>query len=141
MWEYLRRLERVNDTAVAKFIDLIEEDPRKSAHKFERHTLGPRSRFGVRTCSNQVERLHHELDAAVSGRMSLFCRLASVCRSPEKRFANASKLDATKEAEKFRGVRRFGRQETARTCASGEIFCMIRGIRLSLQAQNVPGNR
>jgi hypothetical protein len=48
MWEYLRRLERVNDTVVAKFLDLFEEDPRRSAHKFEVQVLGPRNRFGAR---------------------------------------------------------------------------------------------
>jgi hypothetical protein len=64
MWEYLRCLERVNDTTVTKFLDLFEDDPRRSAHKFERRALGPRNRFGGRTGSTQVERLDHELKAA-----------------------------------------------------------------------------
>jgi hypothetical protein len=56
MREYLRRRERVNDTGVAKFLDLFGEYPRRRAHKFERHTLGSRSRFGVRTCSSHLEK-------------------------------------------------------------------------------------
>jgi hypothetical protein len=37
-------------------------------------------------------------------------------------------LDATQEAEKFRAVSRFGPQETARTCGSGEISARFRAF-------------
>jgi hypothetical protein len=113
MWEYFKRLEHVNDTAVTKLVDLFGEDPRRRADKFEPHALCVRSRFGVNACNSQVNRFHHELNAAVSGSVSLSCRLAPVCSSLEKRFANGSKLDATQAKEKFREVTCLGGQEMA----------------------------
>jgi hypothetical protein len=86
-----RKLLKKKSPALRKFYDLFGRDP-KSVTKFQPQAMWTRNNYGVSTCSNHVERLHRQLNAAIKGLRNFARRLAIVIATLSQRFESASRF-------------------------------------------------